>query len=270
MFPLAGKSFPKSADELAGAIRDALAQVLTLGAKGDAVSADGGTYPSIKKLKVNLNDAQVSAKDPPPKPQPTGKREPGIEVGQLEVVGKPIKYEQNKLELELKASGVKFDFARDKKGQPLLVLADAKDGHVRAKMSKADIESLARAAAEMAAGSQGIKIEDLDLTLTSEGKRSLAAEVRVKAKKMMVSGIIHLTGKLDIDDELNATLSNIDARGEGMIGSMASGLVKSKLKPYEGKVFPLMTFSLGDVTLRDLKIDVKKDVQVTAEFRSKA
>ncbi|HZN67462.1 MAG TPA: hypothetical protein VFB66_19395 [Tepidisphaeraceae bacterium] len=269
MFPLAGKSFPESADELADAIRNALTQVLTLAKKDDAVSADGGSYPSIKKLKINLNNAQVSAKDPPPKPEAKGKREPGIEVGQLEVVGKPIKYEQNKLDLELKASGVKFDFGRDKKGQPLLVLADAKEGHVQAKMSKADIESLARTAAEMAAGQQGIKIEGLDLKLTQEGKRSIAAEVRVKAKKLMVSGVIHLTGKLDIDDELNATLSNIDAKGEGMIGTMASGLVKTKLKPYEGKVFPLMTFSLGDVTLRDLKIDITKDVQVSAEFGSK-
>jgi hypothetical protein len=29
-----------------------------------------------------------------------------------------------------------------------------------------------------------------------------------------------------------------------------------------------MTFSLGDVTLRDLKISVKSDVQVSAEFGS--
>jgi hypothetical protein len=136
-------------------------------------------------------------------------------------------------------------------------------------MSKEDIASLARAAAEMAAKQQGIKIEGLDLTLTSEGKRSLAADVRVKAKKMMVSGVIHITGRVDVDDEMNATVSNLDCDGEGMIGSMASGLVKSKLKPYEGKTFPLMTFSLGDVALRDLKIDVKTNVQVTAEFGSK-
>ena len=269
MFPLAGKAFPTSADELAEAISGALGQVLTLAKKDGAVSAEGGKYPSIKKLKINLNNAAVSATEPPPKPKPTGKREDGISVDQLEIVGKPIKYEQNQLELELKASGVKFDFGRDKKGQALLVLADAKEGHVLAKMSKEDIKSLARAAAEMAAKPQGIKIEDLDLTLTSEGKRSLAADVRVKAKKMMVSGVIHITGRVDVDDEMNATVSKLDCDGEGMIGAMASGLVKSKLKPYEGKTFPLMTFSLGDVALRDLKIDVKNHVQVSADFGSK-
>lgn len=269
MFPLAGKGFPESADALAESIREALAQVLTL-PKGDgAVTAEGGKYPSIKKLKINLDNAALSAKEPPPKPKATGKREPGIAVDQLEVSGKPIKYEQNKLELELKASGVKFDFGRDKKGQPLLVLADAKSGHVQARVTKKDIEALARAAAEMAAKQQGIKVESLEMTLTSEGKRSVAGNVRVKAKKLMVSGVIHVKGKLDIDDELNATVSGLECDGEGMIGSMACGVIKGKLKAYEGKVFPLMTFSLGDITLRDLHIDVKNAVEVSAEFGSK-
>jgi hypothetical protein len=109
----------------------------------------------------------------------------------------------------------------------------------------------------------------LELTLTGEGERSIAAEVRVKAKKLMVSGVVRITGRVDIDDELNATVSRLDAEGEGVVGSMASGLVRSKLKPFEGRTFPLMTFSLGDVSLRDLKIDVKNNVQVTAEFGSK-
>jgi hypothetical protein len=268
VFPLAGKSFPTSSDELAEAINGALAEVLTLDGKGKAVSAEGGKFPSIKKLKINLNNAAVSATEPPPKPKPTGKREPGIAVDQLEVVGKPIKYEQNKLELELKASGVKFDFGRDKKGQPLLVLAEAKDGRVQAKMSKADIEALARTAAELAAKQQGIKIEGLDLTLTSQGPRSLAADARVKAKKMMVSGVIHIKGKVDVDDEMNATVSGLECKGEGMVGTMVAGVVQGKLKPYEGKVFPLMTFSLGDVALRDLKIEVKNTIKVSAEFGS--
>ena len=269
MFPLAGKNFPENSDELAEAIRGALGQVLELPKSHGAVTAEG-KFPSIRMLRINLNGASVSATEPPPKPRPTGKREPGVAVEQLEVTGKPIQYEKNKLDLELRASGVKFDFGRDKKGQPLLVLADANDGRVQAKISKDDIESLARTAAELAAKQQGIRIDDLDLTLTSEGKRSLAADVRVKAKKMLLSGVIHITGRVDVDDELNARVSQLDCEGEGVVGTMAAGLVKSKLKPYEGKIFPLMTFSLGDVTLRDLKIDVTNDVQVTAEFGNRS
>jgi len=270
VFPLTGKDFPDSAEALASAIQGALAQVLTLPKKDSAVSVGGGKFPKVKTLKIDLSGATVSATDPPPKPKPTGKREPGIEVDQLDVVGHPIKYEKNKLDLSLNARGVKFDFGRDKKGQAILVLSDAKDGHVEAKITKADIESLARAAAEMAAKERGIKIEGLDLTLASEGPRSLAVDARVKAKKLVVSGVIHIKGKVDVDDEMNAKVSGLECKGEGVIGTMVAGVVQGKLKPYEGKVFPLMTFSLGDVALRDLKIDVKSNVRVTADFGSSA
>src|SRR5437764_10159321 len=78
LFPLAGKEFPATSDELAEAIAGALGRVLTLPKTNGAVTAEGGKFPSIKKLKINLNNATDSAADPPPKPRPTGKRQPGI------------------------------------------------------------------------------------------------------------------------------------------------------------------------------------------------
>ena len=50
----------------------------------------------------------------------------------------------------------------------------------------------------------------------------------------------------------------------------AAGIVKKKLKPYDGTTIPLMAFSLGDLSLRNLKIDLKRDLHVTAEFGSAA
>jgi hypothetical protein len=266
MFPLAGKTFPTSKEELAKQIRDAMDAVLTLPKKADPVVAEGGSFPSVKKLKINLNGASVSAKEPPPKPKPSGKREPGIEVEQLEVTGHPIQYENRKLELDLKGKGLRFDFGRDKKGQPLLILAEAEEGHVKAKISKADIEALAKEAANFFAQKQGVKVEDVDLTLTSDGPRSVAAEARVKAKKLVMSGVIRIKGKLVVDDELNATVSDLDVDGEGVIGSMVAPMLKKKIQPFNGTKIPLVAFSLGDVALRDLKITVKDSVQVTADF----
>ena len=271
MFPLAGNDFPSSSAELATAIADALAEVLMLPDKDKVVTVSGGAVPHTRQLKINLDGASVSVTKPPPKPQPVGKRESGIEVDQLDVSGHPIKYEQSKLDLDLSARGVKLDFARDKDKKPLLVLADAREGRVDAKMSKADIEAVVKSIAGTLAKQQGISLQDLDLKLTSETDRSVAVELRVKAKKMIMSGVIHVKGRLDVDDELNATLSGLSASGEGVIGTMASGIVQSRLKPYEGKKFPLMAFSLGDTTLRDLNISAKgPNLQVTAAFGRKA
>ena len=270
MFPLAGKDFPASAEELSSAIEGAIGEVFALPKKGAGVTVEGGAkFPHLKHVRIDLSGARLSTTEPPPKPEGVGKRKPGVTVDRLEVEGHPIHYEQAKLDFDFHATGLQLDFDRDKQGRPLLVLVDADDGAVDAKIKKKDLEAVLLAAATIAAKEQGVTVKELDLDLRSTGDRSVAADVRVKAKKMMVSGVIHIRGRVDIDDELNAKVSKLDCDGEGMVGTMASGLVKSKLKPYEGKVFPLMTFSLGDVTLRDLKIDVKKDIQVSAEFGSK-
>ena len=61
-------------------------------------------------------------------------------MSQLEVSGHPIKYEASKIEVQLKGTGLEFEFAKDKKGNPLLVLTDAEDGNVDLKVAKADIK----------------------------------------------------------------------------------------------------------------------------------
>jgi hypothetical protein len=266
MFPLAGKKFPASTDELTEAINDALSTVFKFNGNS-GVSAEGGKFPSIKTVSIDLDGATVNASKPPPKPIGTGKhRETGPKVEKLDLSAQPIHYEKAKLNLKVNATGLKFDFDKDKKGNPLLVLTDAKTGKVDAKISKSDIEFLVTEAATLAAKEQGITVQDLELDLKSAGPRSIAADVRVKAKKMMMSGVIHITGQLDVDDELNATVSDLACTGEGMIGSAAAGIVQKKIKPYNGTTIPLMAFSLGDVALRDLKIDLKKDLHITASF----
>jgi len=268
MFPLAGKDFPHSSDELESSIHDALADVLSLPKNNSTVTATGGRFPAVSKLTVNLDGASVIGKEPPPKPKPVGKRQPGIEVGQLDVSAQPLKYEKSKLDLTIKAKDVSFDFGRDKKSHPLLVLTDARQGQVQAQISKKDLQSVLLAVAQEVGEQQNVKIQDLQLSLDQKGPRGVAVDVRVTAKKMLVKSTLQIHGELEVDDELNATLRNLQANGEGVIAGMVSRVVQSKLKPYEGRKFPLVTFSLGDITLRDLTIDVKKDVQISAKFGS--
>ena len=270
MFPLTGKTFPTNGDELAAAIEGALAEVLKLKEAHPAVTVVGREFPAIKQLLISLDGACIEFDAPPLKPTPVEKRLPGITVEHLCVSGHPIQYEKSKLDLDLTARGVAVDFAKDKSGRPLLVLKDAEQGHVEAKMSKSDLQSSLLAAATAAAKTQGVAIQDLQMDLTSEGDRSLAADVKVKAKKLMMSGTVHITGKVDLDDDLNATLSGLTCTGEGMIGGMAAAFLQSTLKKYNGKKFPLMAFSLGDATLRDLQIRTKPAIQVSASFGRKS
>jgi hypothetical protein len=265
MFPLAGKEFPSSADALATSIESPLRDVFALGSSG-GVMIDGEKFPRLKKVRVNLDGATVSAKGPPPTPKPFGKRRPAVEVDKLEVSGRPIHYEQARLNLKVSGSGLAFDFARDKKGRPLLVLADADAGKVEAAISTRDVRALLQRLAEVLAKQRGIGIEDLDLRLEQRGSRSLAAEVRVKAKKMLVPGTIVLSGQLDVDDQLIARISGLSCTGDGLAGTVAAKLLRKHLKRYEGMNIALMSFSMGDVALRDLKIKAKDSIEVSAAF----
>jgi len=64
----------------------------------------------------------------------------------------------------------------------------------------------------------------------------------------------------------DATASKLICTGEGMVGSAAAGFLQKRLDGYKGTSIPLMAFSLGDVTLRDLQIKVNGALQVTAAF----
>lgn len=268
MFPLAGKDFPTSADQLCTAIQNALAEVFSLAKKGSAITVRGGQWPHLKQVKVDLSGAQIKTLEPPPPPKPKGERQPGVTVGWLDITGDPIRYEKSELGLSLEAREVAFDFAHDAAGNAMLVLKDAADGNVDVKIGKDDLQSLLLAAAGAAAKQQGVTIQELQINLTSQGPRSIGADVKVKAKKLMMSGTVSIRGKADIDDELVASLSDLSCTGEGVIGGMAAAFLQAKLKQLQGRRFPLMTFSLGDVSLRDLNVSTSNGLRVTAQFGS--
>jgi len=266
MFPLTGKSFPSSSDELCRSIEDALGEVLSFPSKNGSVVTVEGSFPAIRKLKIDLSGASIHVTEPPPQPKPKGKRQPGIKLDKLDVAGHPILYEKSKADLDLTARGLSFDFAHGADGKAMLILTDAQDGNVEVKISKSDLQSMLLAIASGAAKQQGVTIQELQVDLKSSGPRSLEVEARIKAKKMVMSGVVMITGKADVDDDLVATLSELSCKGEGVIGTMACAFLQDKLKKANGKKFPLMTFSMGDVSLRDLKISTSPAIQIKARF----
>jgi hypothetical protein len=118
----------------------------------------------------------------------------------------------------------------------------------------------------LAGKEHGVTIKDIQVDLKASGPRSVSADVRVKASKLLMSGVVHVRGRADVDDDLVATLSDLSVEGEGVIGTMAAAFLNGRVSKFEGKKVPLMTFSLGDVALRDLKISTKGAIALSASF----
>jgi hypothetical protein len=104
--------------------------------------------------------------------------------------------------------------------------------------------------------------------LRSKSSRSLAAEVRLRAKKLFLSASIRITGQLDLDEELNARISGLNCAGDGAIATMACGVLKPHLEKIDGREFPLMSLPLGKIRLRDVQLAVGDKLSVTAQFGS--
>jgi hypothetical protein len=223
--------------------------------------------PRLSALRIDLDGAAVREGITPQRPpKPEGTRTPGPSVAALDVTGRPVQFQGSRADVHVTGRELTFDFARGAGGDPLLVLTDAADGRVEVKIGKGDLRAILTAAATAAARSQGVAIQSLDVDLNATGPRSLAVAVRVKAKKSIMSGVVHVRGRVDVDDQIVATVSGLACTGEGMVGTMAAGMAQGKLRALEGRTFELAAFSLGDVALRDVAIGTADGIEVTAAF----
>jgi hypothetical protein len=269
MFPLVGPDYPKTREELARRIQAGLGELLTFPQGQTVVVIQGGAYPDFENVKVNLTGANVNGTVPPAPPKPTGQRDPGPTTAELHITGKPIRYQGRGINLELNATGAKFDLSHDEKGQALLVAREADSGNVAFDIAAADLQFILKAAATELAKQKGVTIQELDVKLTNQGPRTIDAEVRAKAKKLVMSGTVTVKGRVEIDDALVAKVSNLSCEGQGMMGNMAAGFIQGALKSHEGQGFPLTTFSLGGLALRDLQISTANGLRITAEVGKK-
>jgi hypothetical protein len=104
--------------------------------------------------------------------------------------------------------------------------------------------------------------------LRSKSSHSLAAEVRLRARKLFLTASIRISGQLDFDEEFNATISGLDCTGDGAIATLACGVLKPHLQKLDGCEFPLMALPLGELRLRDAQLAIGDKLSVTAEFGS--
>src|ERR1700730_7102547 len=118
MFPLSGKTFPTNTSELVTAIQQALSQAIAFPPNATPVKAEGGSFPAIDRLLVDLSGATVKLAIPAPPPKPQEPRRPGITAGQFRVTANPILLQQSKAQFDLSAKNVSFDFATDSRGNP--------------------------------------------------------------------------------------------------------------------------------------------------------
>jgi hypothetical protein len=275
MFQLGGSNYPATREELVSAVTEGLRGLLTLPAGRQVVKIDpsagpgaAGGYPAFDRVVIDLTGSRFAGDKIPPEPKGTGKTQPAGVAGKLEIAGHPLYLRESAVDLALTASAATFNFDRDAAGRPILVLADARDGHATVEIRKQDLDALVMAAVREGAKAQGVQILEAQLALAQIDDRSVAADVRVKAKKLFMTATVNLRGKLGIDENFTARLSDLAISGEGVLGEMASAGIRPHILELNGREFPLSALPLGDVRVRDLRVQTGDVLRVTAAFGS--
>jgi hypothetical protein len=265
MFPLKTTALPTNAGDLARRLNESLRDLFQL--PNDPVTIREVSYPHLANLAVSLDGAQLRGQ-PQSVPSPTGESAPALTVDSFTAKGSQISVGPATVDFALVAKDVELHRATDSDGNIVLMLHSASDGRIEVSASPADLEALIGEVAKTEAAKHGVAIDSVQLSLHSKSSRSLAAEVRLRAKKLFLTTSLRIAGQVDLDEELNARVSGLDCTGEGAMGGIACGFLKPHLDKINGRQFPLMSLPLGKVRLRDVQIAAGAKLSITAEFGS--
>ena len=263
MFPLYTKTFPRTAADLTAQLNESLKRLFS-GAPNPVAVRDQ-SYPEVAEIRITLDGAELRL-DPPKPPAVKGASAPALRVGQLHITASDLAIGPAIADLHLVARAVALHQAKDSKDEVVLLLQSAADGRVEISTTRAELESAIAAVAKSEAGKQGVTIENVQLMVQERSARSVTAEVQLKGRKLFFSTLIRISANLDLDDDLNATLSGLTCKGEGAIGTIACSVLAPHLEKLDGRTFPLMALPLGEVRLRDVRLSAGDKLTVTAEF----
>lgn len=259
MLPLAADTTPTSVPELTEAIRRGLQKH---GVEPRSIDASGDNLSAIQSLRIDLSGAALNRDIRPPK---TGGGGTPVEIAQFDLLGAPVHFEKAPIELRLTAAGAKAEFAIAD-GQGTLELKSAASGNVSVTIARQALEALLHSFAVEAAARQGFEVRKTTLNFTQEGPRTVTFRAEVTAKVFVMSASLALTGRLAVDDALNARLSNLALDGDGMILKLAGSFAKPHLDRLEGREFALMTFAPAGLRLRDVQMTAGEALHIRAEF----
>lgn len=262
MLPLAGPDFPTSIEQLSVALRAGLAD---RGLTPHAVRADGA-WPNVLELSIDLTGAKASRATRLPS---SGESQAAnLSAERLIISATPMYFEATPIRFDMRVENAQFGFARSQTSESLLQLTAASIGTVTIEAKRDDLESLLKQLAADAAEKQGAQVKSARLEFTSRGPRSLDFRAEITAKVFLMTAHLAITGKADVDGELNLRLSDLACTGDGMIANMAAGFLRPRLNELQRNVIPLATFSLAGLKAHDVQLIAGDTLRLEARFAS--
>ena len=260
MLSLSTDRTPTTTPELIEALQHGLkAQGIT----PKAVEAIGDAFPALSTLRLDLSDARLTRDCRPVKPQ--GEKLATATVERVEILGQPLYFEGTPLSLHLQAQGATAGLYLQN-GSGCLVLENAAAGELTLEVPVAALEAALHRLAVEGGAKQGIEIKQTKVSFTQESAGAVSFRVEVTAKIFVMSATLALTGRLDLDQELNARISGLSLDGDAMIQKLAGGFAKPHLDRLEGRTISLASFTPAGMKVRSVELNADPQLKLQAVF----
>lgn len=266
MFPLFRKLFPSHKADLIEALDEALHRFFEK--PGPIVDLRSRVFPYVDEIAINLDGAIIDL-SAPPFAQAEGETGRAFETNIVNVTGRRISVGGIPLDLRMEMRESIWDWGYDANAQAVLILHSAREGQVVISAAQLEIEQAIARLVREKARLWGIELEQVRLAMRARGRRSLAADIYVQAKKFFARAKIEIYVQLDISNEFVVKVSQIKCKGDGKLGSFACTTLQPAFQRALDYSFALKSIPLGQTQLRDLHVAVADTVDLTLDFGSK-
>lgn len=266
VFRLGEGRMPEDPRELAVALEDGWKQIIFPPDPDKAVFIDGGTYPSINTLRIDFSDALLRPPKKKEKLDLNNRVEKNLEVQHLEVKGQPMLLRTARLNMRLVADGAQLDMERDRRGRPVMMLAQAKSGSFNVDVTRADAEAIMLQNAREMASKSGVSIDSLHLTIVPLTPRELQVSLHVSTKVALIPAGMLFKAHVIVDDSMNARISGLTCDGDEALGPLIVHFLRPALARYNGRTRPLVSFPADKMQLHDVAVRVDDGLHLTAAF----
>lgn len=266
VLPLAEAQVPSTGGELAASIVAAWTKGLVFPNTSDVVQLQGGRYPAVEQMRVDLSDAVTVPKAKRPGVTTPATSAQSLWVSDFAIIAEPLRSKESQTEanFQVTARGVRFDLQQSKEGQPLLLMSRSRSGTLHFDVAVRDLEKSMLTSARERGGM--VTVRDVRLDVKSYGPRSLDLKMHVSTLVGFVPAGMTFTARVDIDEQMNTTIYDLTAEGDEALGPILAYFIRPALAKYDGKTKPLMSFPNPEVRLKDVQITAGERITLDAVF----
>lgn len=147
---------------------------------------------------------------------------------------------------------------------PRQVSIDVSQGQLVLETPLADLERAILLIVQERARAQGATIKSVHLKLKATKPRQLELSVTVAAKQGFFAATVEVHAQVTITDTFHARVSNVDVRGQGMLGGMVAMGLRPQIKQLEQDEYHISSLLPGNLRIQDVRVEVDQQLRLIA------